>query len=194
MFTGIVEELGTVRSLSRHGMIRQLCIEADRVLDAAKTGDSIAVNGCCLTVTALERHAVSFDVMEETAQRTNLGRLCPGDRVNLERSLKVGDRLSGHFVSGHVDCLGTIRRKGQVRGNLSFEIALPQQYLKWVLPKGSVSVDGISLTVAEKKQSAVCVYLIPHTVQNTTLGFKGPSDQVNIECDILAKRATEVLC
>jgi riboflavin synthase len=188
MFTGIVEEMGRVESLRRRGRVWQLAIAANTVTDSVAAGDSIAVNGCCLTVTGLEKGILSFDMIPETAQRTNLGSLRQGAAVNLERSLKVGDRVSGHFVTGHIDCLGVVRRKGYSRGNLSLEIAIAPEYLRWVIPKGSVCVDGVSLTVAEKKQSSLCVYLIPLTARQTVLGAVGPSDRVNIECDILAKR------
>jgi riboflavin synthase len=188
MFTGIIEELGSVKNLSRQGEVILLTVEADKVLEGTKIGDSIAVNGCCLTVVKKERNTLSFEMMAETAKATDLGALRISDKVNLERSLKVGDRVSGHFVLGHVDCLGTIRSKGVRQGNLVFQIAFPQQFMKYVLAKGSISLDGISLTVGDKKSGTLSVYIIPHTLKNTTLGFKGPSDKINIEFDILAKK------
>ncbi len=188
MFTGIVEELGRVKSISRTGRVILLTIEAEKVLEDAKIGDSISVNGCCLTIVRKDKGAVSFEVMPQTASVSNLGGLAIADKVNLERSLKVSDRLSGHFVLGHVDCQGIIRRKGYFRGNLVFLISLPQEFLKYVFLKGSIAIDGISLTVAEKKSGTFGVYVIPHTLENTTLGFKGLSNKVNIEFDILVKR------
>ena len=188
MFTGIIEELGKVKSISRSGKVILMTIEAKKVLEDSKIGDSISVNGCCLTIVKIDKDAVSFEMMAETARATNLGVLAISDRVNLERSLKVGDRINGHFVLGHVDCLGTIRNKGYSQNNLVFSIAAPQEFLKYVLFKGSVSLDGISLTVGDKRAGTFSVYIIPHTLKNTTLGFKGPSDKVNIEFDILAKK------
>lgn len=188
MFTGIVEELGRVKNLSRQGKVILLTVEADKVLEETKIGDSIAINGCCLTVVKKEENTLSFEMMPETARGTDLGALRLSDKVNLERSLRVGDRVSGHFVQGHVDCLGTIRSKVYYRDNLVFRIVAPPEFMKYVLPKGSVCLDGISLTVADKKTGIFSVYIIPHTLKNTTLGFKGPSDKINIEFDILAKR------
>ncbi len=187
MFTGIVEELGKVKRLSRRGNVVLLAVEANKILEDVKIGDSISVNGCCLTIVKKERDVVSFEMMAETARITNLGGLRAADKVNLERSLKVGDRISGHFVLGHVDCLGIIRAKGYSRGNLAITVSAPPELLKYVLPKGSVSLDGISLTVADKRAGVFSVYVIPHTLKNTTLGFKNPSDKVNVEFDILAK-------
>ncbi|MCX5707482.1 MAG: riboflavin synthase [Candidatus Omnitrophica bacterium] len=188
MFSGIVEELGRVKDISRRGKVILLTIEANKVLEDASIGDSIAVNGCCLTAIKKEKNTLSFEVMSETAKVTNLGVLRISDKVNLERSLKVGDRISGHFVLGHVDCLGIIRSKGYWQDNLIFQVAAPAQFSKYLILKGSVSLDGISLTIGGKSPGLFSVYIIPHTFKNTTLGFKGPSDKVNIEFDILAKR------
>jgi riboflavin synthase len=191
MFTGIIEELGKVRGISRQGNITLLTVEADKVLEGSKTGDSIAVNGVCLTVVKKDRNALSFEVMAQTLNLTGLGSLGVSDRVNLERSLKLGDRISGHFVLGHIDCTGVIRKKGFVGENLVFEISSPPGFMKFIIPKGSVALDGISLTVAEKKTNCFNVCIIPHTLKNTTLSFKGPSDRLNIEFDILAKTACQ---
>ena len=187
MFTGIVEELGVVKNMARKGAITVLSIQADKCARDAKVGDSIAVNGACLTVVKMEDKVLSFDLLEETSRLTNLGKLKIGEKVNLERSLKAGDRLSGHFVSGHIDCAGVIRNKAHISGNLCFEIAVPPKFLKYIAPKGSISVDGISLTVVNKRSNVFSVYIIPHTLRNTTLSFKGPSSEVNIETDLLAK-------
>lgn len=187
MFTGIIEELGIVKGLSRKGALTVLTVKADRVKEGIKIGDSIAVNGACLTVTRLDKELLSFQLLEETSRLTNLGKLKIGEKVNLERSLKIGDRLSGHFVTGHIDCLGIIRNKTHLSGNLCFEIAIPQEFLKFIVSKGSIAVDGISLTIVNKLSNIFSVYIILHTIQNTTLNFKGPSDCVNIEFDILAK-------
>lgn len=188
MFAGIIEELGNVSNISRRARITRLDIEAGLVLGDTRIGDSIAVNGVCLTVIEKSRDCLSFEVIPQTFSLTNLGTLKTGERVNLERSLKVGDRISGHFVTGHIDCVGTIRTKRIITGNQAFEIALPQKIISGILPKGSIAVDGISLTVAEKKSGSFFVYIIPHTLKSTTLGFKGPSERVNIETDILTKK------
>lgn len=187
MFTGIIEELGAVKEISRKGKVSFLSIQADTCAQDARIGESIAVNGTCLTVVKIDKTLLGFELLEETFRLTNLGKLKISEKVNLERSLKIGDRLCGHFVTGHIDCLGTIRAKTHVLGNLSFRIAIPQEFLKFVVLKGSIAVEGISLTVADKRSNTFSVYIIPHTLKNTTLNFKGPSDCVNIELDILAK-------
>jgi len=189
MFSGIVEELGRVEKIARKGRNLLLGIRADKSCLDTRIGESISVNGVCLTLVKNERGNLSFEAIPETLKITNLGFLHSGDKVNLERALKMGDRISGHFVTGHIDCLGTIRRKSYLAGNLTFEIAIPPAFAKYLLPKGSVAIDGISCTLAEKKSASFLVHIIPHTLKNTTLGFKGPSGRVNIECDILAKRA-----
>lgn len=188
MFSGIIEELGQLKNISRQGNITLFKIQADKSCSDTKIGESISVNGACLTVIKNENKFLSFEVMPETLKVTNLGLLRINDKVNLERALKVGERISGHFVSGHIDCLGVIRNKNYVEGNLSFEIAVPVQFMKYLLAKDSIAVDGISLTIADKKSATLRVYVIPHTLKNTTLGFKGPSDKVNLEFDILAKK------
>ncbi len=189
MFSGIIEELGRIKKISKQGSITLFEIQANKALEETKIGDSIAVNGVCLTVVKKDVDTLGFEVMSETLKITNLGSLKISDKVNLERSLKIGDRLSGHFVNGHIDCIGIIRRKNYSGGNLCFEIAAPAKFMRYVLPKGSVAVDGISLTIVTKKSDTFSVYVLPHTLNNTTLKFKGPSDKVNIEFDILAKRA-----
>ncbi len=188
MFSGIIEELGRVKSINR-GKTCLIEIEADAAIQGLCVGESVAVNGACLTAVRISALSVSFEVIPETLRLTNLGDLRVSDKVNLERSLKVGDRISGHFVTGHVDCSGVIRKKGFREGNHYFDIAVPNKYAPFLLPKGSVAVDGISLTVMGSKPGAFSVYIIGHTFKNTTLGFKGPSDKVNVEFDILAKRA-----
>lgn len=188
MFSGIVEELGRVRKISKRGNITIFEIEAEKALKETGIGSSIAVNGVCLTVIKNQSHALTFEVMPETLKATNLGSLKTPEAVNLERSLKIGDRLSGHFVAGHIDCLGIIRKKKYVDNNLCFEISFPSKFTKYCFHKGSIAVDGISLTIADKRADTFAVYIIPHTLGNTTLGFKNPSDKVNIEFDILAKR------
>ncbi|KPK96794.1 MAG: hypothetical protein AMJ95_12265 [Omnitrophica WOR_2 bacterium SM23_72] len=188
MFTGIIEELGEVKSILPRSFATLIKIKAKKVQEDAKIGDSLSVNGVCLTLIKKESDALTFEVIPQTLRLTNLGVLKVSDKVNLERSLKMGDRLSGHFVTGHVDCLGTIRRKNYINNNLKYEIAVPVLFMKYVLPKGSIAVDGISLTIAQIKANTFSVFIIPHTLENTTLKIKGPSDKVNIEFDILAKK------
>lgn len=187
MFSGIIEELGGVKNISKRGNTALLEVKAEKVSEDIKTGDSIAVNGVCLTLIKNESGVLSFEVMPQTLRATNLGSLRIRDKVNLERSLKIGERLSGHFVTGHVDCRGIIRKKNYLNGNLCFEIAIPPEFIKYCLPRGSIAVDGISLTLVSIRASTFTVCIIPHTLKNTTLGFKNPSDRVNIEFDILAK-------
>lgn len=189
MFSGIIEELGELKKISRRGRVTLFEIEAYKVLADANVGDSVSVNGACLTIINKKLDALSFEVMPETLKVTNLGTLKIKDRVNLERALRIGDRLSGHFVTGHVDCIGIIRRKNYINNNLCFGIAVPGKFMGYCISKGSVAVDGISLTIVDRKSDSFRVYIIPHTLKNTTLGFKGPSDKVNIEFDILTKRA-----
>lgn len=189
MFSGIIEELGKVKKVSRQGNNTIFDIEADKVLQDTRIGDSISINGACLTVIKKELHTLAFEAIPETLRVTNLGLLKAQDKVNLERSLKVGERISGHFVSGHIDCLGVIRKKSFINNNLCFEIALPAEFIKYCIPKGSIAVDGISLTLVNRRSNTFSVYIIPHSLKNTTLGFKGYSDKVNIEFDILLKKS-----
>jgi len=188
MFTGIVEELGQVKKTTRRTGVTLLEIRAKEALVDTKIGDSIAVNGVCLTVVSTGNNSVSFEVIDTTRKNTNLGLLKTGQAVNLERSLKLGDRLSGHFVSGHIDCLGLVRRKSLRNGSFEFEILIPAAFMRYCLPKGSIALDGISLTLANARANIITVCIIPHTLKNTTLNYKGPSDKLNVEFDILAKK------
>jgi len=188
MFTGIVEELGRVNKIAFSAGIYLLEISAKVVLADIKIGDSIAVNGACLTVIAIKDNLLDFQVMDITWKNTNLGLLKIGQYVNLERSLKIGDRVSGHFVSGHIDCLGLIRKKVLRNSSTEFEISVPVNFMRYCLPKGSVSIDGISLTLASIRANTFTVCIIPHTLKNTVLSLKGPSDKLNVEFDILAKK------
>jgi riboflavin synthase len=188
MFTGIIEELGQVQNISKRANNTLFKIRADRILADVNIGDSISVNGVCLTVFKKEKQILFFEAIPQTLRLTNLGQMRVSERVNLERSLKIGDRLSGHFVMGHIDCLGLIRKKNYIRQDISLVIGIPKEFIKYCIPKGSVAVDGISLTLAETRSDTFTVYIIPHTLKNTTLGFKGPSSKVNIEFDIFAKK------
>lgn len=189
MFSGIIEELGVVQNLSRRSKITLIQIQADKCAKDVLIGDSIAINGVCLTLIENERGLLGFEVMQETISVSNLGILKIGEKVNLERALKMGDRVSGHFVTGHIDCMGLVRAKTYRNDNLCFEIAVPIKFMRFCLPKGSIAIDGVSLTIMEKKPATFCVYIIPHTLKNTAFMFKGPSAKVNVEFDILAKSA-----
>lgn len=187
MFTGIIEELGTVNKLLRIKDSVILEIEAKKILEDVEVGDSIAVDGVCLTLKEKKPKSLVFEVMSYTLKNTTLGSLKILQKVNLERSLKLQDRISGHFVLGHIDCIGLIRKKNYERGNLYFEIAIPKEFVKYCLPRGSVAVDGISLTIAKLNSNTFTVYILPYTLENTTLFYKGPSSKVNIEFDVLVK-------
>ncbi len=189
MFSGIVEELGELKKISKRGNVALFEVQAKKIKEDIKIGDSVSVNGACLTVIKNESDVLGFEVMPQTFNETNLMTLKIKDKVNLERALKIGDRLSGHFVTGHIDCIGIIRHKNYVNDNLCFEIVIPAKFMNYILPRGSIAIDGISLTIVDKRSNTFTVYIIPYTLKNTTLGFKAPSDKVNIEFDIFAKRA-----
>lgn len=184
MFTGIVEELGTV--VARNGS--KLRLGATRVLTDIEPGASISVNGTCLTAVAWGDDWWEADVVEESYARTCLGALAPGDRVNLERPVRLEDRLGGHLVQGHVDAVGTI-----VDGAPDLRVTLPADLLRYVVEKGSITIDGISLTVAGVHHDGFSVAVIPHTAEVTTLGTKGPGDPVNLELDVIAKYVESLL-
>lgn len=193
MFTGLIAELGTVRQLEQQGASYQLTVAAREVLEELRLGDSVAVNGACLTVVRFDAAAFTVDVMPETVRLTNIGSLQPGDRVNLERTLRVGDRLDGHIVSGHVEGLGRITScRPEGIANV-VTISTPPELLKYILKKGSIAIDGISLTVTQVTESGFSVSLIPHTAAKTTLGFKGVGDSVNLETDLLGKYVERLL-
>jgi riboflavin synthase len=178
MFTGIVEELGRLRS--RDG--GRFVFVASLVLEEAKVGDSISHNGCCLMVVDIGDGWYAVDAVDETLSRTNLGDLRPGDPVNLERPVRLSDRLGGHIVQGHVDAVGEI-----VRPAPDLEVRLPAELGRYVVEKGSITVDGCSLTVVEAREGSFTVAVIPHTAEVTTLGGKGPGERVNLEVDMVAK-------
>ncbi len=187
MFTGIIEELGKVKSIHKRGGIFRLRIGASKIPLDIKIGDSVSVNGVCLTVVLKLADGLEFDCVKETIEKSNLSKLKPNETVNLERALKVGDRISGHFVNGHVDCTGVILKKVSGNNNLMFSISFPAKFAKYLVEKGSVAVDGISLTIGQVRGNSFNVYIISHTLTNTNLQFKGPSSLVNLEFDILLK-------
>lgn len=193
MFTGLVAELGTVQRLDRQGESYHLTVSAVKVMQNLKIGDSVAVNGACLTVVDMHDSVFTADVMPETVRLTNIGSLHAGDKVNLERTLRLCDGLDGHIVSGHVEGLGTIiSRRPEGIANV-VEIAAEARLLRYILPKGSIAIDGISLTVTAVTDSSFSVAIIPHTAQETTLGFKGVGDKVNLETDIIGKYVERLL-
>ena len=194
MFTGIVEELGRVRSIVPNAGGARVVIEAAAVLDDATIGASIAVNGCCLTVVELSDGHWAADAVVETLARTNLGDLVPGDPVNLERPVRLADRLGGHLVQGHVDAAGTVRaREPQPDTSELFRFDAPDEVLRYVVHKGSITVDGISLTVAAVHDDGFQVAVIPHTLAVTTLGARVPGARVNLEVDLIAKYVERLL-
>jgi riboflavin synthase len=198
MFTGIVEELGTVEAVEDQGDAIRLTIRAGTVLEDAGLGDSIAVNGCCLTVAARTDATWTADVMQETLDKTSLYGVAAGDRVNLERAVTADKRLGGHIVQGHVDGVGTIRGRTPSEHWEVVEIALPApdergSLGRYLVDKGSITVDGISLTVVEARDDSFTVSLIPETLARTTLGFRKTGDRVNLEADVLAKHVEKLL-
>lgn len=193
MFTGLVEELGVIRGISRGPDSARLKIEAKKVLEDVKTGDSIAVNGVCLTAVEFDRSYFGADVMAETLAKTNLGKLKNGDRVNLERAMRLGDRLGGHLVSGHIDGVGTITRRERHDIATLITISAPSQVMRYIIKKGSVAIDGTSLTVVDFSGGDFQVSLIPHTAHMTTLGLKNAGDTVNLEGDLVGKYIERLL-
>ncbi|ADD01351.1 riboflavin synthase, alpha subunit [Thermoanaerobacter italicus Ab9] len=192
MFTGIIEETGTVKNIT-HGTFTKIVIKCSKVLEETKIGDSIAVNGVCLTVTNISDESFAADVMPETMRASNLKDLKIGSIVNLERALQVGRRMGGHIVTGHIDCVGKIIEKRQEKNAFIFKIAINEKFTKYIARKGSIAVDGISLTVVEDGYDYFTVSVIPHTMLKTTLGYKGVGDSVNIEVDILSKYVEKLI-
>lgn len=187
MFTGIVEELGEVISVTHGVKSARLSVKCPLVSSDASLGDSIAINGCCLTVIGIGESLLTFDAVPETLRCTNLGDLTAGDSVNLERPMVLNGRLGGHFVQGHVDGVGLIRIITEEDNALVISIEIEKDLQKYLISKGSITVDGISLTVAKLEESGFSVWIIPHTSQVTTMGKRQPGDRVNIECDMLGK-------
>ena len=187
MFTGIIEELGTVKGVRRQSDGMRLSVTAKVIMDGMKTGDSIAVNGACLTVTEFDSSSFTADVSGETVNRTNIGKLRVGDKVNLERPMMLSDRLGGHLVSGHVDDVGVIRGVDKRGGMSIFTLEIPKDIQRYLVVKGSIAIDGISLTVNDVIGNKFTVTVIPHTAEMTTLGFKKSGDTVNLENDLIGK-------
>ncbi len=193
MFTGIIEEVGTVTALRREGNVARLGLRATAVRDGMRLGDSLATNGVCLTVERLESAALWVTVMPETLHVTTLGTLHPGDTVNLERALPVGGRLGGHMLAGHVDGIGTLTRIAGVGEERVYTIAMPRALARFIAPKGSIAVDGISLTVVDAGADSFSVSLIRHTLGATTLATLTPGAKVNLEVDLIARYLDRLL-
>jgi riboflavin synthase len=193
MFTGIVEELGTVEAIEDQGDAIRLTIRSATVLEDAGLGDSISVNGCCLTVTEHDGVIWTADVMQETLDKTSLYGVQPGDRVNLERAVTAHTRLGGHIVQGHVDGVGTVVSRTPSEHWEVVEISLPTALSRYLVDKGSITVDGVSLTVVEANDESFTVSLIPETLARTTLGSRRPGDRVNLEVDVIAKYVEKLL-
>ena len=193
MFTGIVEEVGTIRNIKRGQHSAVLTIHAKTVLEETRIGDSIAVNGICLTVTRLFPDGFSADVMHETLNRSSLAGLAAGSMVNLERAMAANGRFGGHIVAGHVDGVGTVQRIEKDDNAIWYTIAAGPEVLKYVVEKGSITIDGISLTVARVDSQSFAISAIPHTVSVTVLADRKPGDIVNLETDIIGKYVEKLL-
>jgi len=193
VFTGIVEEMGNVKALRREAGAARITISASAVLSNTALGDSISVNGVCLTIVDIGKNEFSADVAVETLKVTNLGDLNIGMKVNLERALQLSARIGGHLVSGHVDAVGHIREKREEGNGWRVFIDAPETLLRYVIKKGSIAIDGISLTVADVDKAGFSIAMIPHTAKLTTLGFKSAGDSVNLEGDLIGKYVERLL-
>ena len=187
MFTGLIEETGSVWWIRATDRGTQLQIAAPHIASGVRTGDSIAVNGCCLTVASHLHEQITFDLLGETISRTNLGALRRDSLVNVERALAANARLGGHFVQGHIDCIAPILAFEETATGFRLEVGLPEEYASYVADKGSIAVNGISLTVAEVKAASFVCWIIPHTRRSTNLSQAQPDQLVNLKVDILAK-------
>jgi riboflavin synthase len=187
VFTGIVEAVGRVAGLAPRGELVRIAIEAPGLREGVRVGDSIALNGVCLTVTGLTPPGFAFEAVKETLERSALGDLAEGARVNLERALRADGRLDGHFVQGHVDGTGTVRALERRGDDVRLRVDCGPEVAEYLVPKGSVAVDGVSLTVASARDTGFDVALVPHTLAHTTLGERRPGDRVNLEADVLGK-------
>ncbi|HSF60063.1 MAG TPA: riboflavin synthase [Gaiellaceae bacterium] len=193
MFTGIVRELGTIVSADEHGGARALVVRAPGIAASASTGDSVSINGCCLTVESVAGERLAFHAVAETVGRTTLGQVRAEDRVNVEPAVRAGDPLGGHYVQGHVDGIGRVQSVEAEGEGLRVFVEAPDDVLRYCVEKGSVTVDGVSLTVAELADDAFAVALVPHTLEVTTLSELAPGREVNLEADVLAKYVERVV-
>lgn len=194
MFTGLIEDVGRVVKLERRGGAARLTVATLLPAAGFSSGDSVAVNGACLTVTRIAGDTtLSFDVSPETLYASGLGRLSAGEMVNLERAMRLSDRLGGHIVTGHIDCVATITGRREESGNSIFSFSLPPENSRYLVAKGSVAIDGISLTVNSVSASGFMVNVIPHTAAMTTLRYRKPGDPVNVETDIIGRYVERLL-
>jgi len=193
MFTGIVEELGKIQEIETRSSGMRFTISAKLVMDDLNIGDSISINGVCLTVTEKKEKDFCLDLVSETLEKSNLGELIEGNYVNLERAMQASDRFGGHILQGHVETLGVILDKQEKEDNAVISVGLDPEWMRFCIPKGSIALDGISLTIANIEANIVEIALIPHTLGNTTLGLKSKSDTLNIETDIIGKYVERLL-
>ena len=193
MFTGLVEGTGSILSLTKRGEITRLTLDAGTLAEGARIGDSVAINGCCLTVTAIEGQRLGFDLLHETLERTNLQSLRPGAVANLERAMAAGGRYGGHFVTGHIDATGLVRHWGRTGDDDELRIGMEPAHGAYLVPKGCIAIDGISLTVADVARDEFSVWIIPHTRAVTALRERAVGDRVNLEFDLLAKYTEKIL-
>ena len=194
MFTGIIEGLGTIKKFDKNTKTRsaaKMQVDLGKLAKGLKAGHSVAINGVCLTVTKISKNQAEFEMIGETIKKTDLGALELGDKVNIERSLKVGERMEGHFVLGHIDDIGKIIKIEKKPTEIKFWIELPKALAKYVVKKGSIAIDGISLTLVDVIKNKISVCIIPHTMKITNLGSKKIGDKVNIETDVLGKYTTK---
>ena len=187
MFTGIIEGLGTITTIKSIGLTKRFIIDADFILEKTRVGDSIAVSGACLTVVGIAEKRFEVDLSPETLSKTTFDRVKTGERINIERALKLSDRVDGHLVSGHIDGRGNIKQREALDNSIRLTVAVPETLLRYMIPKGSVAVDGISLTINRCGENSFDVSIIPHTAKITTIGFKKNGDSVNIETDMVGK-------
>ncbi len=193
MFTGIIEHLGKVTQIKKQADSAVIVVDIAQMSKDVNSGDSIAINGACLTVTHIKGSEVSFDVSTETLSKTTIGELKTSDRVNVESSLRIGDKLGGHFVTGHVDGVGAINKKETETGQCTMWFSVSKELANMMIKKGSVAVDGISLTIVDLEEKSFSVALIPYTLEETSLGFKKVGQKVNIETDMLGKWVKRIL-
>lgn len=193
MFTGLVEEIGEIKAIGRAKGATRFTISGEKVLDQLKIDDSVSVNGTCLTVVSLNNYLFAVDAVEQTLKVTTLGAFSAGRKVNLERAIRADSRLGGHFVQGHIDGVGQVSEIQNQQGCLLISIRIPGELMKYIIPKGSIAIDGCSLTVASINSNIISIALIPHTLAVTTLGRIKVGDKVNIETDMLGKYAWHLL-
>ncbi len=187
MFTGLIETLGVIKTVNSSQKSVIITVKPSKKLENVKIGESISIDGACLTVESVSNHELSFTAVQESLKRTTLSKLSAGSMVNMERALKLGDRLDGHIVQGHVDDVGTISKLEMVGNSLLLSVKVPHILVRFLAEKGSVAVDGISLTIAESKNDVIIISLIPQTLSDTTIVKKRVGDKVNIECDLFAR-------